>query len=80
MKNNFNSIMAKTKSLSVADLKKEGDIAYANKIAREENLLTALKEGKLKSPYLEAEAKHIKLKRELAAQKKARKKRSNLIG
>ena len=75
MKNNFNSIMAKTKSLSVADLKKEGDIAYANKIAREENLLTALKEGKLKSPYLEAEAKHIKLKRELAAQKKAAKKK-----
>lgn len=75
MKNNFNSIMAKTKSLSVADLKKEGDIAYDNKIAREENLLTALKEGKLKSPYLEAEAKHIKLKRELAAQKKAAKKK-----
>ena len=41
MKNNFNSIMAKTKSLSVADLKKEGDIAYDNKIAREENLHTA---------------------------------------
>ena len=75
MKNNFDSIMAKTKSLSVADLKKEGDIAYDNKIAREENLLTALKEGKLKSPYLEAEAKHIKLKRELAAQKKAVKKK-----
>ena len=75
MKNNFNSIMAKTKSLSGADLKKEGDIAYDNKIAREENLLTALKEGKLKSPYLEAEAKHIKLKRELAAQKKAAKKK-----
>ena len=75
MKNNFNSIMAKTKSLSVADLKKEGDIAYDNKIAREEHLLTALKEGKLKSPYLEAEAKHIKLKRELAAQKKAAKKK-----
>ena len=75
MKNNFNSIMAKTKSLSVADLKKEGDIAYANKIEREENLLAALKEGKLKSPYLEAEAKHIKLKRELAAQKKAAKKK-----
>ena len=75
MKNNFDSIMAKTKSLSVADLKKEGDIAYANKIAREENLLVALKEGKIKSPYLEAEAKHIKLKRELAAQKKAAKKK-----
>ena len=75
MKNNFNSIMAKTKSLSVADLKKEGDIAYDNKIAREENLLTALKEGKLKSPYLEEEAKHINLKRELAAQKKAAKKK-----
>lgn len=74
MKNNFNSIMAKTKSLSVADLKKEGDIAYANKIAREENLLAALKEGKLKSPYLKAEARNIKLKRELAAQKKAAKK------
>lgn len=75
MKNNFDSIMAKTKSLSVADLKKEGDIAYANKIAREENLLTALKEGILKSPYLEAEAKNIKLKREIAAQKKAAKKK-----
>ena len=75
MKNNFNSIIAKTKSLSIKDLKKEGDIAYANKIAREENLLVALKEGKLKSPYLEAEAKHIKLKRELAAQKKAAKKK-----
>ena len=71
MKNNFNSIMAKTKSLSIADLKKEGDIAYANKIAREENLLAALKEGKLKSPSLKAEASNIKLKRELAAQKKA---------
>ena len=76
MKNNFNSIMAKTKSLSVKDLKKEGDIAYANKIAREENLLAALKEGKLKSPYLEAEAKHIKLKRELATQKKTAKKKT----
>lgn len=73
MKNNFNSIMAKTESLSVKDLKKEGDIAYANKIAREENLLTAFNEGKLKSPYLKAEAKNIKLKRKLAAQKKAAK-------
>ena len=71
MKNNFDSIMAKTKSLSIADLKKEGDIAYVNKIAREENLLSALKEGKLKSPYLKAEARNIKLKRELTAQKKA---------
>ena len=75
MKNNFDSIMAKTKSLSVADLKKEGDIAYDNKIAREENLLTAFNEGKLKSPYLKAKAKNIKLKRELAAQKKAVKKK-----
>ena len=75
MKNNFDSIMAKTKSLSVADLKKEGDIAYDNKIAREENLLTAFNEGKLKSPYLKAKAKNIKLKRELATQKKAAKKK-----
>lgn len=60
----FNRMIATTKSLTIKELKKEGDDAYADRIAAEDKLVKALKEKKLTDKVKIAEAKKIIAKRE----------------
>ena len=50
------------KRLSLEDLKKAGDKAYDERVKREQSLLQAYDEKKLKSPKLIEEAKALKKK------------------
>lgn len=68
-------IMRKTKVLSEEQMKKASDERYAAKIAREESLLAAYEEKKLKSKKLIRETRAIKARREKeAAEAEAKKK------
>lgn len=70
----FDTMMRSTKSKSIDELKKEGENLYAKKMAKEDSLLEAYKEKKLKSKALIREAKKIKAQRAKArAERKAKK-------
>lgn len=58
------------KSLDFESLKKEGDKANADNIARENSLLAAAAEGKLKSESLQKEVAAIQKKRDSKKDKK----------
>ena len=60
-------IMRKTEILSEEQMKKASDERYAAKIAREESLLAAYEEKKLKSKKLIRETRAIKARREKEA-------------
>lgn len=54
-----NKMLRNTASKSVADMKKESDALYEAQVAREDSLLAAYEEKKLKSATLIKEAKGI---------------------
>lgn len=69
----FNKMSRALVHNKTVDLKKEGDEAFAAQKAREDSLVAAFGEKKLKSKTLIKEAKAIIAKREKAAKAKARK-------
>ena len=70
----FENTIRNTKSLTIDKLKAEGDIAYAEKIAKEDNLLAAFDNKILKSKSAIKQAIRIKKEREAAAKKQEEKK------
>jgi hypothetical protein len=65
----FNKMMSFNKESDIAALKKEGDTMYLLKQTREDNLVAAFEEKKLKSKALIKEAKKVVLEREKKAKK-----------
>lgn len=61
----------KTNNMTVAEIKKASEAAYAAQVTRNENLVAALEAGKLKSPRLIAEAKAIKAENEKKKENKS---------
>ena len=59
-KMSFERLMSRTKSLSLKDLKKEGDRLYDEKIEKENSLLSAYANKKLKSKNLIFETRAVK--------------------
>lgn len=75
MNKNFDKLMAKTSSLTMAQLKKEGEDLFEIKMNRENSLLDAFAHKQLKSKALINEVKAIKAAR--AKAKKARKEKES---
>ena len=69
----FNKMSCALAHNKTVDLKKEGDEAFAAQKTREDSLVAAFSEKKLKSKTLIKEAKAIIAKREKAAKAKANK-------
>ena len=69
----FNKISCALAHNKTIDLKKEGDEAFVAQNAREDSLVAAFNEKKLKSKTLIKETKAIIAKREKAAKAKAKK-------
>lgn len=72
-----NRILKSVKRLSTEELKKTSDASYAAKVAREDSILAAYADKKLKSKALIKEAKAIKASRDKAAKKAEAKKQKD---
>lgn len=58
------NIIKNTKSLSIKELKEHGEVLYAERLAKEDELIKALDDGKLRSDKLIKQAKTLKAKKE----------------
>lgn len=67
------NIIRNTTSLSVENLKKEGDLLYEQRIAEEDRLVALVDEGKIAKKELIEKATAIKADREKKKNKKANK-------
>ena len=66
----YNKLMAKTKTKSIYELKKEGDELYAKKLAYEDRLIQLYNDNKLTDKVLIKEVKNLIAKREDKKEKK----------
>lgn len=76
----YNRKIKSLKNASYTDLKQEGDMAFANKLIREDDIITSFEAKKLKSKALIAEAKNILADREKRAKKKNNRKDAEKVG
>lgn len=58
-RNKVNNTIKNTRTLTIAELKKQAEENYQAKVAREESLINAYKEKKIKSKSLIKEAKSL---------------------
>lgn len=58
------NIIKNTKSLSIKEMKEHSEALYAKRLAKEDELVKALDDGKLKSDKLIKQAKALKAKQE----------------
>ena len=58
------NIIKNTKSLSIKELKEQSDALYAERLTKEDELIKALEDNKLKSEKLIKQAKALKVKKE----------------
>ena len=67
----FSTLMKKTNSLSIPELKKEADMLYANKVIEEDKLVDLFDNKKLTNKATIKKAIHIKKAREAEEKEKA---------
>ena len=58
------NIIKNTKSLSIKELKEQSDALYTERLTKEDELIKALEDNKLKSEKLIKQAKVLKVKKE----------------
>lgn len=71
--NKINNFIKKTKSLSLEEMKKQSEVNFATKTSKENSLITAYTEKKLKSQSLIKEAQDLIKAKEKAANEKEEK-------